>query len=268
MPPAAKLVTLPYGERPSQVGDLRVPRGSGPFPVLVVVHGGFWLDAYGRDLMDALCDALTDAGVATWNIEYRRLGERGGGWPGTFLDVGAATDLLASLAVEHALDATRVGAIGHSAGGHLALWLAARPMLAADRASAASSELLGARRPLRVGAVVSLGGVVELARAQALGVGGGVVERLVGGTPRAMPERYAAADPRALLPLRVRQHLLHGEADAIVPASLSTDYAGAASRLGEPVAVSVLPSVGHFEPIDPGSAAWPEVRAAALAAVA
>jgi acetyl esterase/lipase len=138
--PAATAIRRAYGPDASQFGDLRLPHGPGPHPVLLVVHGGFWLSGYDLTLMDALCDALAASGMGTWNIEYRRVGDEGGGFPGTFLDVAAAADFLPRLASEFALDLARVVTLGHSAGGHIAFWLAARSRIT-------SGELRPAQAP-------------------------------------------------------------------------------------------------------------------------
>src|SRR5579872_5792979 len=117
---------LRYGPDPLHFGDLRLPGGTGPHPVVVMVHGGFWRARFNLEYAGHLCAALAALGIATWNVEYRRLGDTGGGWPGTLLDVAAAADHLRTLAAPYHLDLSRVVAMGHSAGGHLALWLAAR----------------------------------------------------------------------------------------------------------------------------------------------
>jgi acetyl esterase/lipase len=120
-------VRLAYGPDPAQIGDLRVPPGAGPHPVFVVLHGGCWLEVYGKDLMDGLSESLTKAGFATWNVEYRRMGSPGGGYPATLTDVGLAVDALREIGPKHQLDVAKVYTVGHSAGGHLAVWVAAPP---------------------------------------------------------------------------------------------------------------------------------------------
>ena len=248
-PPGARVVRRAYGPDALQFGDLRVPDSAGPHPVALVLHGGFWLPGYDLDLMDGLCEALTSAGLATWNVEYRRVGESGG-YPATFLDVAAGADLLPTLATEFALDLARIVSIGHSAGGHLALWLAARPRIA-------SGDLRPARPPLVLRGVLSLAGIADLRHASALGLG--AVDRLMGGTPEKVPERYAAGSPADLLPLGVPQLLLHGRDDTIVPLAIAERYRDAASARGDRVTLTVLDGIGHFELIDPGSTAWPAV---------
>ena len=256
-----------YGPGASQFGELRVPAlPSGRTPVVIVIHGGFWRAGYDLDLMERLCDVLGAVGLATWNIEYRRVGEPGGGWPGTLLDVGAAADALRGLAAAHPIDVGRVAALGHSAGGHLALWLAARRRL--PNSAAAREIASGAQEgPLPLRGAVSLAGVLDLIQAQSLGLGAGAVAELLGGSPEAYPDRYVAASPRALLPLGVGQALVDGRDDAIVPASLGDAYAQAARQAGDAVSVTNLEDIGHFEPIDPASSAWPAVRDATLAMV-
>src|SRR6266516_7793120 len=128
----SRIVRLSYGPETLQFGELHLPTGSGPFPTVILIHGGFWRNPYGYTLMTSLAEDLAARGIAVWNIDYRRIGDIGGGWPNTFLDVAKATDFLRSLAPTYALDINRVVTVGHSAGGHLALWLAARPHIPRD----------------------------------------------------------------------------------------------------------------------------------------
>lgn len=256
---SSSLIRIPYGTERSQFGELRLPRGAGPHPVAVVLHGGFWRAAYGLDLMDRLSSAITTAGVATWNIEYRRLGEESGGWPGTFRDASQATNHLRAVSKTHPLDLTRVVAIGHSAGGHLALWLAARPRIW-------KTDPLFEIDPLRVGGAVSLAGVPDLARAYREGVGRGAVGALMGGSPGDMAGRYLSSSPAELLPLGVPQILVHGERDDIVPFDLSYAYAGRAKAGGDDARLVRVPG-GHFEIIDPKSPAGKKAVAAAVSLV-
>jgi acetyl esterase/lipase len=152
-PPSAERIA--YGQAPSQFGELWLPAGSGPAPVAVLVHGGCWQSSYGLDLMDPMAEDLYRQGVAVWNVEYRRLGENGGGYPGTFLDIGQAVDALRGLPQRPRLDLRRLVAIGHSAGGHLALWAASRPRLPKDSSLAAADSQ-------RIAAVVTLAGINDL----------------------------------------------------------------------------------------------------------
>ena len=166
---------IPYGDDPLQFADLRLPPGGGPHPVVVVIHGGCWRAQYNIDHIGAFSDALTGAGVATWAVEYRRVGNPGGGWPGTFQDIGAAVDHLRQVALEHPIDLGRVVATGHSAGGHLVLWLAARAKI--------GDEALRGGDPLPLQGVVSLAGVDDLRRALEEGVCDDMAAQLLGGSP-------------------------------------------------------------------------------------
>jgi dipeptidyl aminopeptidase/acylaminoacyl peptidase len=228
-----------YGSDPHQFSVLRMPPGDGPHPVAVLIHGGFWRDRYALDLMEPLSADLVARGWATWNVEYRRLGS-GGGFPRTTDDVAAAIDALAAL--DAPLDLDRVVAIGHSAGGHLALWAAGRR---------------DARVPLA--GAVGQGAVSDLEEAQRLGLSDGVVAQFVGAAPLQAPERYREASPIARVPTGVPVLLVHGEADDRVPASLTDRYAGAARAAGDDVEVVLRSGEGHFEHLDPGAAAWQAV---------
>ncbi len=251
-----------YGAATSQFGELRLPEGVGPHPCAIFIHGGFWRARYDVSHSGHLCAALAAAGVATWSIEYRRVGEAGGGWPGTFHDVVSAAADLFAFAPEYDIDPTRVIAVGHSAGGHLAAWLGGL-----GRVPTTSPIHAGPLpRPLR--GVATLAGVLDLERAWALGLSGGAVADLLGGGPGEVPERYAAASPRALLPLGVPQLIVHGTADASVPYAIGADYHAAAAAAGDAATLLSLPRAGHFDLIDPDSAAWPAIQGALIESVA
>jgi acetyl esterase/lipase len=242
---------------PLQFGDLRLPKGAGPFPVVVVIHGGCWVSRLATlQNTAALSDALRDAGVATWNVEYRRSDNMGGGWPGTFTDVADATDHIRALAKEHPLDLARVVVVGHSAGGHLALWAAARARIPPD------SELFRAS-PLPVVGAVALGGPGDLRDFTTYArevCGGPVVEQLMGGTPADVAVRYAHGSPAALLPLGVRQLLIVGADDGVMPERAREAYVARTRAAGDSVNAIVVPDAGHFEVIAPTSNAFPVVR--------
>lgn len=222
------------------LGELTMPEGAGagPFPVVVFIHGGFWRAAFDLTHARPLCGALAKEGFAVWSLEYRRLGQPGGGWPGTLDDVREAALHLRVLAREHPLDLARVVAAGHSAGGQLALWLAAQEAIA----------LRG---------VVSLAGVADLRRGWELGLSRGVVGEFLGGSPAEVPERYAAASPIELLPMRVPQRVVHGTADTVVPFEIGERFARASGN----AELVRLEGAGHSELIDPGAREWGVVRA-------
>jgi acetyl esterase/lipase len=217
--------------------------------VAVVLHGGFWRAIWTLRLTEKISADLAARGWAAWNVEYRRTGVlAGGGWPNTLLDVAAATDHIGALAAEHGLDAARVVTAGHSAGGHLALWAAGRHRLPAGAPGAAPEVT-----PLLA---VGLAPVSDLARAHQLGIGGQAVARLLGGGPAQVGERYAVADPAALLPLGVRQVIVHGEDDGAVPVSLSRGYAEVAAAAGDTVELITIPGEGHMACLDTHSKTW------------
>jgi acetyl esterase/lipase len=259
---------LRYGERDDQVADLRLPgepdgaRLTG-LPLVIFLHGGFWRAEFDRTHVGPLAEALTSAGFAVCTPEYRRTGQPGGGWPGTFDDVAAAVDSLPGRAAGVGgglLDAGRVVLAGHSAGGHLALWAAGRGRLPAG-------EPWHSPRSAVVG-VVSLAGVCDLAACHRLGLGGGAGADLMGGGPGEFPARYRSADPAGLLPTGIAVRLVHGTADDLVPADQSRDYAERALAAGDDVSCELLPGCGHFEVIDPLSEAWPAVLTAFRSAAA
>jgi acetyl esterase/lipase len=253
---------IPYGKDDLQFGELRLPKGKGPFPVAVVIHGGCWVAKFASTQNTAaLADALRDAGIATWNIEYRRADNPGGGWPGTFADIGAGTDLLRQVAKEHPLDLSRVVTVGHSAGGHLALWAAARSRLP-------KTSPLYTQSPLPLRAAIALGGPGDLRAFRAYDekiCGTEVIDQLMGGTPETVPDRYAQGSPSELLPLGVRQILIVGVNDGVMPPPEREMYAAKATKAGDRAEVMEVPG-GHFEVIAPTSAAWPTVRDTILAA--
>jgi acetyl esterase/lipase len=241
-----------YGPDRSQRADLRMPSGPGPHPVIVLIHGGSWQARYGRVFMRGLAGDLVRRGWATWNIEYRRIGN-GGGWPQTFLDVAGAIDHLATL--DAPLELQRVVLLGHSAGGQLALWAASRENLPVGAPGAYSGPA-----PLRLHRVISQAGVADLSGAYRLWRGG-VVRTLMGGSPDEYPERYAAADPLLLAPAAVPVLLVHGSEDQTVSIELARNYERAASAAGGEVElVEVAGAAGrHRAHINPLGSAWATV---------
>jgi acetyl esterase/lipase len=238
-----------YGPAPDQFLELTLPGTPGPAPVAVLLHGGFWRAAYGVDLARPLAVDLAAAGFAAVAVEYRRVGS-GGGWPATLEDVAAALDVLPELPDAGRLDLTDVTVIGHSAGGHLAAWLAGR-----DRLPAGAP---GEQPRVRVTAAVLQAGVLDLRRAVEQRLGDGAVGAFLGGRPDAHPDRYAAADPVGLLPTGLPVLCVHAAGDAVVPLEQSRRYAAAAAAVGDRVEVRVVPG-DHMTVIDPGSQAWATV---------
>lgn len=251
-----------YGADAMQQVDVWLPEDVAPHSTVLMVHGGCWQSAIAdRSLMDWAAADLRTAGFAVWNIDYRGVDRPCGGYPGTFEDAAAAADLLRTESARFGLDTRRIVAVGHSAGGHLALWLAARPRLPAG------SPLVGGE-PLGIGHVISLGGLPDLevtAASPDNGCGIDVVARLVG-TGRADP--YADTSVARLLPLGVAQDLVVGREDRIVPHRLSVDYAEKAQAAGDAVTLHVVPDAGHVELVAPGTAAWDTARRLVAAALA
>ena len=248
-PPADARVA--YGPDPLHVADLRLPTGDGPFPAVVVIHGGYWRRRYTLDHIGHLCAALTALGFVTWSIEYRRVGDPGGGWPGTFHDVAAGAAALVAHADRLGIDPGRILVTGHSAGGQLASWLGSVGNI--DPASPIHAT------PLPFRAVVPLAGVLDLVEGARMGLGNGAIRELLGGGPAAVPDRYAAASPAALVPSPIPHLLIHGEDDTVVPLTISERYRQAARAAGGEVTLIPIPGAGHFEIIDPASTAWPRV---------
>ena len=219
---------IEYGKDALQFGELRLPETSGPHPVIVFIHGGCWLNQFSLDHVSAMSRALANQGYGVWTPEYRRVGDAGGGWPGTFEDIVSSVAALRELAPKFPLDLGRTVVIGHSAGGHLALWLAAQN-----------------RFSLR--GVISLAGICDLKAYERHGNDcAASLPGLIGGTSREGPERWAMADPIELLPIRTLVSLIHGDRDQIVPLSQSGAFAAA-----EGCELQVIKGGGHFDMVSP-----------------
>lgn len=250
---------ISYGPDSLQYGELRLPEGPGPHPVAIFIHGGCWRAWHSPHHVAPVAKAITDAGWATWNLEYRAVDRPGGGWPGTLEDVGAGADHLRRVARQFPLDLTRVVTIGHSAGGHLALWLAGRHRIPAG-------ATLWVNEPLPIAGAVGLGSITDL-RTYQDSVGGGChagIPLLLGNTAENAPDRYSQASPGDLLPIAVPQLLLHGVDDRNVPLSHARAYAELARRRGDEVRLVVIPDAAHFELIAPRSKAWARIEKALL----
>ena len=249
LPPPPADARLAYGTDANQFGELRLPKDSdagkvkGPFPVVVNIHGGFWRAKYNLAHAGHLCAALTARGIATWNLEYRRVGNHGGGWPGTFEDIRSGYRFLPTIAKKYNLDPTKTLVMGHSAGGQLALCLAGHEP--------------------SVKRVVSLAGVVDLQQAWDLHLGDSAVVEFLGGSPKEVPEHYHEADPMQLK-ISATQWLIHGASDDTVPSYLSRNYTQQKKSGGEDVHYLEISTAGHFDLIDPHSTAWPKVESTVL----
>jgi acetyl esterase/lipase len=238
--------TITYGTESMQRADLWLPAGKGPHPTVLMVHGGCWqTEIADRRIMDWISDDLRRRGIAVWNIDYRGVDREGGGYPGTFLDAAAATDALRTHAAKYNLDISPLVAVGHSAGGHLALWLAGRKRLPAG-------SPLRTANPLPIHKVVSLGGLPDLeeaARPPGSGCGIEVIAKISGG-------RFAETSVPRLLPLGVEQVLINGLQDRIIPNAYAEGYAAPARAAGDKVKVRMIDQTGHVELIAPETAAW------------
>jgi len=243
LPPPPADARLSYGTDASQFGELRLPKASGPFPVVLNIHGGFWRAKYDLKHAGHLCAALTVKGVASWNIEYRRVGNTGGGWPGSFEDIVNAYRFLPQIAKKYNLDSSKMLVVGHSAGGQLAVCLAAHES--------------------SVRHVVSLAGILDLEEAFNEHLSNDAVAEFLGGTPKQVSDHYHEADPMRLH-ISGTEWLIHGAADDTVPASFSRNYAEQKKGKGEDVHYLEISTAGHYELIDPHSAAWPKVESTVL----
>ncbi len=254
LPASTPTLVQHYGADSLQFGELRLPSGPGPFPVAVVIHGGCWTKGYATLRNTApVASALTERGIATWNIEYRQVGDPGGGWPGSFQDWGAGYDHLRELAKTQPIDTSRAFVLGHSAGAHAALFVAARAGLAP------SSPIRGSD-PLPVGAAIAIDGpgdIVSIIGRDASICGRPVIVPLMGGVPDSVPGRYHDASPFELLPVGVPQYLI---ASSVMTVEEANQYRDRAVAAGDVVKILAVVNGGHFDIIAPGSAVWPNVE--------
>ena len=246
-----------YGPDQMQKVDVWLPAGKGPFPTVIMIHGGCWQTHIAdRSLMNWVADDLRRSGYAVWNIDYRGTDRPGGGYPGTFKDVADATDLIRTDAAKYNLDIGKLVAIGHSAGGHLALWLAGRPRLS-------PSSALYNQNPVAISSVISLGGLPDLdavAKSPDNGCGTDVVSALTGEPTAERPDVLADTSVVRLLPLGVPQDLINGRRDRVIPYRLATGYLAKAEAAGDKVVLHTIPHTGHVELISPETPAWAEAK--------
>jgi len=231
-------IKFSYGTEPQQFGFLTVPDSAGPHPVIVLIHGGFWTANFGLDLMQPLAEDLSEQGYATWNIEYRRVGDLNGGFPGTLIDVAAAIDYLDEVSAEYKLDTNQVVVVGHSSGGHLALWSGSRTKLAEN--SPGANPLINPK------VVVGQAAVTNLIDAAEAGLGGNATQAFLGGEPEDVPQTYKIAQP---IIGSTETILVTGSEDSIVPVTQTTQYKDLAK-------IIVVEGEDHFTVIDPASQSW------------
>ncbi|MGB3625429.1 MAG: alpha/beta hydrolase [Henriciella sp.] len=245
--------TVRTGSGETDIVDVWLPDGAGPHPTVLMIHGGCWQKSIAdRTLMNYAADALRQEGLAVWNIEYRGVDEAGGGYPGTFLDVARGVDALGELGPGLGLETGKVAAFGHSAGGHLALWAAARHKLPAE-------SPLYAEDPLPIAGVVNSGGLADLevsAPVTQPGCLADILEQLVGAPSEGRPDVYSATSPAEMLPIGVRQISVNGAGDRIAPPILGESYTQKAAGAGDEAGVLIVPASGHVELIAPGTDAF------------
>lgn len=253
---------IPYGPGPFQYGDLWIPEAPAHslLPLVVFFHGGWWKSEYDIGYAGHLCSALRKEGIASWSVEYRRVGDTGGGWPTTFQDAAAGFDFVKTLAAKYPLDLSRVITMGHSAGGHLAFWLAGRhhidphsPMFQPQP----QVPLLGA---ISLAGAVDLRLTIDLSGHFTFAHDKHEVYALMGGKPEDMLDRYKVANPGDLLPFNVSQILIQGTDDGEIPPDLPSRWAEMSRRMGDRAAVITIPAADHFDVVDPESQAWNTVR--------
>ena len=252
-PLPAPSVELKVGENAANVVDLWLPKGDGPHPVVLMVHGGCWQKAIAnRTLMNYAAEELRQNGFAVWNIEYRGVDEEGGGYPGTFTDASLATDALRDYADEYNLNTNNIIAYGHSAGGHLALWLAAR-----SRLPASSPLVVG--NPLPIFAVVNTGGLADLEESAPVTLESclsAIIDDLTGTPSSEREDVFSDTSPAELLPFGAEQIAINGDSDHIAPPSLGKAYTAKAIASGDLAGIIVVSNTGHVELISPGTDAF------------
>ena len=251
---------IPYAAGSQQFGDLWLPTAANP-PLVVFFHGGWWKSEYDLGYAGYLCRALKQQGIACWSVEYRRVGDPGGGWPGTFQDAAAGLAHVSTLAKTYPLDLTRVITMGHSAGGHLAFWLAGLHHLPAASEFAPHAPAVPLRGCIALAGAVDLRLTIDLSGYFAFAHDKQEVYDLMGGTPRDHPDRYKQGNPGDLLPFNIPQLLIQGDQDGQIPPTLPARWAHLSRSLGDAPIVTIIPGADHFDVVDPDSKAWPLVLA-------
>jgi acetyl esterase/lipase len=243
-----------YGPDPNHIIDLWRPDGRGPHPVVGMIHGGCWQASVASlHLMDRAAADLAARGVAVWNIEYRRVDQPGGGFPGTFEDVAAALDALHAKAEDFGLRGGPLVLLGHSAGGHLALWAAGRRRIAHRAPTSPLAPLAHGAAPVR--AVIDLAGIPDLEADTTTACGPEPIHALTGAASAGRPDVYADTSPAELLPLGAELFVIHGAHDDTVPPAVGSAFAARARAAGDRVR-ELTPAGGHVEEIAPGCEAW------------
>ncbi len=243
---------LEYGTHPSQFGVLSIPPSSSPCPVVVTIHGGYWKSEHSLGQLTDITNDLNTHGYATWNIEYRRVGEIGAGFPGTFTDIIDAVNYLNVIKHQFKIDLSNVIVLGHSAGGHLALWLASR----------VTSTTYFPNLTIDIKKVISLSGITDLKTMYAFQKENGrdnAISNFMGGDPITMNNNYLLGSPIELLPFNVEQVLIHGDFDNYVPVEQAISYYDKANEVGEKISIYIIPETDHFMVINPLSLAWKTV---------
>lgn len=250
-----------YRPDASQIGDLWRPQAAGnaPVPLVVFFHGGWWKSGYDLGYAGHLCKALRGEGIATWSLEYRRVGATGGGWPATFQDAAAGFDFVSTIAEAHRLDLSRVITMGHSAGGHLAFWVAGRRHIAAGAEVFVPLTGPSLRGAISLAGAVDLRLTIELSGESIFAHDRDEVHRLMGGTPHDLPERYRAGNPGDLMPLECPQVLIQGTDDDQIPAELPLRWVERSRQMGSQAELKMIPGADHLDVANPGSSAWPTV---------
>jgi acetyl esterase/lipase len=268
VPPLANY-QIHYGTGSLQFGDLWLPDFTNEqrVPVVVFVHGGWWKAQRGLEYGGHLCAALRADGIATWSLEYRRVGHEGGGWPGTFQDVAGGFNHLEELARSYPLDLTRVVAVGHSAGGHLAFWLAGHPHIPKESPVYLPQLFVPIKAVVALAGAVDLRMTIDLAGLFTFAHDKQEVINLMGAPPSEAPDRYASGNPGELLPLNIPQFLLQGTADDQIPLKLPLKWAERGRGMGERVTVDIIPGADHLDIVDPQSKSWNRVKVAIVTAL-